>query len=72
MTTIFSLEKNKKKIFRIFKKLKSLCQETKWRHGKVLRSHQNREYNSRNFDKFCKDKGIERRQNGVATLTSWR
>lgn len=45
-----------------------------WKHIKVISSDRGEEYNSRDFDKFCKDEGIERQlrvayypqQNGVS------
>ncbi|RDX76034.1 hypothetical protein CR513_44019, partial [Mucuna pruriens] len=78
MTWVYFL-KEKSKVFGIFKKFKSLVKKQSGKHIKVLRSNRGKEYNSHEFDKFCKDKGIKRQltiayspqQNGFTLLSTY-
>jgi transposase InsO family protein len=59
MTWVYFI-KEKSEVFGIFKKFKTLVEKQSGKHIKKLRSDQGKEYNSHEFDKFCKDEGIER------------
>lgn len=63
----------KSEVFGVFRRFKTFVEKQSGRYIKVLRSDRGKEYNSRKFDKFCADEGIERQltvgyspqQNGV-------
>ena len=73
MTWVYFL-KEKSEVFGIFKRFKAYVEKQSGRQIKVLRSDRGKEYNSREFDQFCEDEGIERQlttaytpqQNGVS------
>ena len=66
--------KQKSEVFTIFKKFKSFVDKQSRNYIKILKSDKSKEYNSREFDKFCKDESVERQltigytpqQNGVS------
>ena len=59
MTWVFFM-KQKSEVFTIFKKFKSFVEKQSGNYIKILRSDRGKEYNSREFDKFCEDEGVER------------
>ncbi|KAK0594583.1 hypothetical protein LWI29_036706 [Acer saccharum] len=73
MTWVFFM-RQKSEVFTIFKKFKSFVEKQSGNYIKILRSDRGKEYNSREFDKFCEDEGVERQltvpytpqQNGVS------
>ena len=72
MTWVYFL-KEKSEVFGVFKKFKALTENQSGKRIKVLRSDRDKEYTSREFERFCEDEGIERQltvayssqQNGV-------
>lgn len=52
--------REKSQVFGIFKKFKSFDEKQTGCFIKVLRSDQGKEYNSKEFDKFCEDEGMHR------------
>ena len=66
--------KKKSEVFGVFKKFKALAENQSGKRIKVLRSDRDKEYTSREFERFCKDEGIKRQltvvyspqQNGVS------
>ncbi|RZB68411.1 Retrovirus-related Pol polyprotein from transposon TNT 1-94 [Glycine soja] len=73
MTWVYFL-KEKSEVFGVFKKFKALAENQSGKRIKVLRSDRDKEYTSREFERFCEDEGIERQltvayspqQNGVS------
>ena len=59
MTWVFFM-KQKYEVFTIFKKFKSFVEKQSGDYIKILRSNRGKENNSREFDKFCEDEGVER------------
>jgi hypothetical protein len=47
--------KEKSQVFGIFKKFKNFVEKQTGSFIKILRSDQGKEYNSKEFDKFCED-----------------
>nr|GEV56057.1 retrovirus-related Pol polyprotein from transposon TNT 1-94 [Tanacetum cinerariifolium] len=64
---------DKSQVYGIFKKFKNFIEKQMGSFIKILRSDQGKEYNSKEFDKFCEDEGMHRQlttrytpqQNGV-------
>ncbi|KAK4387924.1 Retrovirus-related Pol polyprotein from transposon TNT 1-94 [Sesamum angolense] len=73
MTWVYFM-REKSEVFKVFKKFKNLVEKQSGRSIKVLRSDRGKEYNNLEFDKFCKEEGIEHQttvsynpqQNGVS------
>ncbi|GJV94795.1 retrovirus-related pol polyprotein from transposon TNT 1-94 [Tanacetum coccineum] len=59
MTWVYFM-KEKSQVFGIFKKFKIFVEKQTGSFIKILRSDQGKEYNSKEFDKFCKDEGMHR------------
>lgn len=72
MTWVYFV-KEKSQVFGIFKKFTNFVEKQTGSFIKILRSDQGKEYNSKEFDKFCEDEGMRRQvttrytpqQNGV-------
>ncbi|GKA91411.1 retrovirus-related pol polyprotein from transposon RE1 [Tanacetum coccineum] len=72
MTWVYFM-KEKSQVFEIFKKFKNFVEKQTGSFIKILRSDQGKEYNSKELDKFCEDKGMHKQltsrytpqQNGV-------
>ncbi len=58
MTWVYFMKKWSK-VFGIFKKLKHLVKKQSGHHIMILRSDRGKEYTSREFDKFCKEDGVD-------------
>ncbi|KAL0456200.1 UNVERIFIED_CONTAM: Retrovirus-related Pol polyprotein from transposon TNT 1-94 [Sesamum latifolium] len=73
MTWVYFM-REKSEVFKIFKKLKNLVENQSGRRIKVVRSDREKEYNNSEFNKFCKEEGIDHQttvsynpqQNGVS------
>ncbi|XP_028208293.1 uncharacterized protein LOC114391484 [Glycine soja] len=58
-TVMVETDKEKSEVFGVFKKFKALAENQSGKQIKVLRSDRGKEYTSREFERFCEDKGIE-------------
>lgn len=58
MTWIYFFQE-KSEVFGIFERFKNFVEKQSDHKIKKLRSDQGTEYNSKEFDKFCEDEGIE-------------
>lgn len=73
MTWVYFM-RERSEVFTIFKRFKSMVEKQSGHYIKTLRSDNGKEYNSKEFDKFCENEGVERQltvgyipqQNGVS------
>ena len=55
-----AFHEGKIRVFTIFKRFKSMVEKQSGHHIKTLRNDNGKEYNSKEFDKFCEDEGVKR------------
>lgn len=58
MTWVYFM-RQRSEVFSIFKKFKNMVEKQSGYYIKTLRSDRGKEYNSKEFDKFCEDEGVK-------------
>ena len=59
MTWVYFI-RERSEVFTIFKRFKSMVEKQSGHYIKTLRSDNDKEYNSKGFDKFCEDESVKR------------